>query len=376
MNEEIILDQIESCIDCKQCLDVCDTYLVTENELQSPNGRLKIAEKVFKNQKISEDERFGLYTCTLCGLCDTVCSQEIKISKIIHATKIKLADTEMGPYEIHNKISAGIIKNDNSVNGIPEERLDWLPEEYREKERFDQKNSDTLLFLGCMSSFKVKESASASYQILKKAGYDFKILENEPCCGEYLYSAGKLEEAKEYFSKTYEILKKNEIKKIIVTCAGCLYAFNNVYPKYIEDYDIEVVHVVQIIHELVQKEKIKLNKLGKKFTYHDACRMGRKIHGMDIYNEPRDLFSEMGMKVKELSEKKENSPCCGAGSGIRGVDKNLCINIGSNILNNLSNGEIVSSCPLCVFNFRYVNYKDKLDKKIKYITDYILEAME
>jgi len=376
MNEENIIDQINSCVDCMQCLEVCDTYLITENELQSPNGRLKVAEKVFNGQKISEDERYGLYTCTLCSLCNNVCSQEINISDVIHATKIKLSDTNIGPYEIHEKISNGILEKDNSVNGDPKERLDWLPEEYRDTEKFDDKESDTLLFLGCMSSFKVKESASASYQILKKGDYDFKILENEPCCGEYLYSAGKLKDAKDYFKKTYEILKKNGIKKIIVTCAGCLYAFNNVYPQYIKEYDIEVRHIIQIIYDLVQDDKIKLKNLDKEITYHDACRMGRKIHGMDIYDEPRELLSQMGIKFRELDQIKQNSPCCGAGSGIRGVDKNLCINIGSNILNELENGEIISSCPLCVFNFRYVNYKNQLNKKISYITDYILQAMK
>ncbi|MFO7795557.1 MAG: (Fe-S)-binding protein [Promethearchaeati archaeon] len=377
MNEDKILDQIESCIDCMSCLEVCDTYLATDNDLQSPNGRLKIAEKVFTNQKISEEERFGIYTCTLCSLCDTVCTQEISISEIIHATKIKLSKTEMGPYEIHNKISKGIIEKDNSVNGKPEERLDWLPEKYKDLENFDNRKSDTLLFLGCMSSFKVKESASASYQILKKADYEFKILKNEPCCGEYLYSAGKLEEAKKYFKKTYEILKQNGIKNIIVTCAGCLYAFNNVYPQYIEGYDIEVRHVVQVIYDLVKEGKIKLKKLdGKEITYHDACRMGRKIKGMDIYDEPRELLNQIGINIQELPKNRVESPCCGAGSGIRGVAKDLCIDIGTSVLNNLDNGEIVSSCPLCIFNYRYVNYKNQLDKSIKYITEYILDAME
>jgi len=377
MNEDKILDQIDSCIDCMSCLEVCDTYQATDNELQSPNGRLKIAKKVFTNQKISEEERFGIYTCTLCSLCDNVCTQDIPISKIIHATKIRLSNTEMGPYEIHNKISKGIIEKDNSVNGDPEERLDWLPEQYKDTEIFDSRESDTLLFLGCMSSFKVKESASSSYQILRKADYDFKILRNEPCCGEYLYSSGKLEEAKKYFKKTYEILKQNGIKKIIVTCAGCLYAFNNVYPKYIEGYDIKVRHIIQIIYDLVKDGKISLKKSDDlEFTYHDACRMGRKINGMNIYDEPRELFSLIGIKIHELSNNREETPCCGAGSGIRGVAKDLCIKIGSTILNNLKTERVVSSCPLCIFNFRYVNYKNQMDKNIKYITDFILDAME
>ncbi|TFG25494.1 MAG: (Fe-S)-binding protein [Promethearchaeota archaeon] len=376
MNENILLEQISSCIDCKNCNEVCDTFLVTQNPLQSPNGRLKIAEKVFHNKEIAEEEKFGLYTCTLCALCDLRCEQSIEISKIIHASKIKLVEQNKAPYEIHNKIIAGIVDNDNSVGGNPEERLDWLPDAYRKSEVYENKDSDTLLFLGCMSSFRVKESASASYEILKQAGFDFKIFEHEPCCGEYTYSAGKLDLAKKTFHDNFERFKKNGIKNIIVTCGGCFYAFNNVYPEYVEGWDIKVNHIIQVVHELEKNGKIKLNKLKREVTYHDACRMGRKIKDMDIYDEPREILEKCGFSINELEANRVNSLCCGAGSGVRGVDSELCISMGSNLVNTAKDDEIISSCPLCVFNFRYVDYKKKLGKNFRYITDCILEALE
>ena len=71
-------------------MEVCDTYKVTHDELKSPNGRLQIAGKIFSNIQITEEERIALYTCTLCGLCDLTCQQEIQISEIIHSSKVKL----------------------------------------------------------------------------------------------------------------------------------------------------------------------------------------------------------------------------------------------------------------------------------------------
>jgi Fe-S oxidoreductase len=179
--------------------------------------RLKISKKVFLEQDITENERLSLYTCTLCALCDFECPQEIHISEIIHKAKNKLAEKGKGPLGVHNKISEGILKFDNSVNGNPEDRLDWLPDKYQMEEKYEKSDSNTLLFLGCMSSFKVKESASSSYELLKKAGYDFKIFKEEPCCGEYLYSSGKVKEAKDYFAKVYDLLKRNNVEKIIGT---------------------------------------------------------------------------------------------------------------------------------------------------------------
>ena len=376
MNEEEILDEIQSCLDCKTCLEVCDTYKVTEEEFKSPNGRLKIAEKIFNNQVINDEEILGIYTCTLCASCDLVCQQSISIADIIHSSKIKLVEQGKAPLENHNKIIRGILEKDNSVGGNPEERLDWLSAQYKKEEIFEEKNSDTLLFLGCMSSFRVKESASAPYEILKLAGYDFKILENEPCCGEYIYSAGDINKTKKLFRENIDLFKRIGVKNLIVTCGGCLYAFDKVYREYFKDYDLTVKHIVDVIYDLEKEGKINLKSLDKTITYHDPCRLGRKYKNGPLFSEPRELLNKCGLEIKEMSSSPKETPCCGSGSGIRGVDSSICISIGKDLFNKVETKEIISSCPLCVFNFRYVNYKNQTDKDSRYITDYILESMK
>ncbi|MBY9003850.1 MAG: (Fe-S)-binding protein [Candidatus Lokiarchaeota archaeon] len=376
MKKDEIIEQINSCIECEACLEMCDTFTVTQNLLQSPNGRLKIAKKIFIDENISEDELKGIYTCTLCGMCDQFCQKEISISEIILESKMELVEKNIGPLDIHKKITSGIIEKENSVNGNPEERLNWLPEEYLNSELFEDQQSNTLLFLGCMSSFRVKESASASYQLLREGGYNFKIFKKEPCCGEYVYSSGNLQLAKKMFQENFDTFKKAGIKTIVATCGGCLYAFNNVYPKYVDDWDIEVKHVMQVIHELFQQKKLKFKKSDIEITYHDPCRTGRKLKNMDIFDEPRELLDNSSKVLHELSKNKEFTPCCGAGSGIRGVDSSISIKIAKNLFDDLKTEIIVSSCPLCIFNFNYVNYKTQAGIKPIYITEYLLENLE
>ena len=77
-----------------------------------------------------------------------------------------------------------------------------------------------------------------------------------------------------------------------------------------------------------------------------------------------------------MVEEHDDCPCCGAGSGIRGVDSSICIKIGKQLFDKIETKEIATSCPLCVFNFRYVNYKTEADKECKYITELILEALK
>ncbi|MFW9826560.1 MAG: (Fe-S)-binding protein [Candidatus Thorarchaeota archaeon] len=376
MDTKELLAEVKSCIDCMSCLEVCDTYKVTNDPLKSPNGRLKIAQKVFEDQQISAEERTGLYTCTLCSICDLTCQEEINISEIIHSSKVRLVESNKAPLEIHNKIIDEITKNDNSVGGKPDERLNWLPEKYLKEEVFEKKDSDTLLYFGCMSSFRVKESATNPYKILKDAGYDFKILKNEPCCGEYVYSSGNLEITKKIFEENIKLFKRIGIKNLIVTCGGCLYAFDKVYRKFFHNFDINTRHIVDVIYELEKQGTIKLKPLNREITYHDPCRVGRKYQSGPLYTEPREILKKCGLQINELTQNPENCPCCGAGSGIRGVDSSICVKIGNDLFNRIKTKEIVSSCPLCVFNFRYVNYKNQTDKEAKYITDYIFESIQ
>jgi Fe-S oxidoreductase len=376
MNVKEILVEIQSCLDCESCLEVCDTYKVTEEEYKSPNGRLKIAKKIFNNQDVNFEEILGIYTCTLCASCNLVCQQSIPLADIIHSSKIKLVEQNKAPLENHNKIINGILEKDNSVGGNPEERLEWMQEQYRTEENFEEKNSDTLLFLGCMSSFRVKESASAPYEILKHAGYDFKILENEPCCGEYVYSAGNIEIAKKIFRKNIELFKRIGIKNLVVTCGGCLYAFDRVYRKYFDDFELNVRHIIDVIYDLEKHGKIDLKPLNITITYHDPCRLGRKYKSGPLFSEPRELLNKCGLEIKEISIEPGKTPCCGAGSGIRGVDSSICIKIGKEFFKKVKTQQIVSACPLCIFNFRYVNYKNQINVKSNYITDFILESIK
>jgi len=103
-----------------------------------------------------------------------------------------------------------------------------------------------------------------------------------------------------------------------------LYAFNNLYPEHVKDWNINVKHVVQVIYDLEKEGKLQFNPLNKEITYHDACRMGRKLKNIEIYDEPRELLKKCGLIFNDFKLNSKYTQCCGAGSVIRGVDSNLC----------------------------------------------------
>ncbi len=200
----------------------------------------------------------------------------------------------------------------NSAGGDPDKRLEWLPEEFESEE----KKSDTLLYIGCLLSYLVRDSAETSYLILKHAGIDFLISKDEGCCGVYLYDAGLLDLAEKLFRENAARLEKLGVKRIITPCAGCYRCFKRYYPEVLgkENFRIEV------LHKLIKDKKLKLKKKGGELTYHDPCRLGRK----------GGLYDEV----------------------------------------------IVTSCPFCTFNPRYTSRKKEINREVGYITDVVMEHIE
>ncbi|MHC1567084.1 MAG: heterodisulfide reductase-related iron-sulfur binding cluster [Candidatus Syntropharchaeia archaeon] len=359
--KERILEWIDSCDGCKTCAEVCPTYEVTGREIFSPFMRLKTAKTIIEGGDVSDEMVESMYNCPECGRCEEICPNGIKVADVVAFSRRELVNRGFAPLEGHERIIRGIVEKGNSVGGDPEKRLEWLPEE------FEEKKSDTLLYLGCLASYLVKESALSSYLLLKRAGVDFMILEDEGCCGIYPYDAGVYDLAREIFSKNASRFEKLGIKRIITPCAGCYRCFKRYYPEVLGEMGFEVYHIVEVIHDLIKRGKLSPEKKNLKATYHDPCRLGRKE---GLYDQPREILRESGIEILEIKENREKGMCCGSGSGIRSIYRDLSMEIAKNLLES-SERILITSCPFCVFNLKYTSRKKGKEVEVRYIGEMV-----
>lgn len=367
-----IINEIEACLECGLCSEVCPTYEVTYNLSFTPVERIKTAGLVFKNQDINDMQLESIYNCPKCMLCENVCPEEINIVDIIHKTRQELAKQKKGPLEKHEKVAAGILKRDNSVGGDPNKRMDWLTDENL-KEKYLNSSSDTLLYMGCIPSYIVKDGALATLKVLDKLGYDFRIIEDEGCCGTYFYECGKTDEAKDYFQKNVDKFKKLGIKKLVVPCNGCLKCFKYFYPEVLGDTGIYVEHAVKTIYDLLQDKKDLLNKIERTISFQDPCRLARTEN---MTEEPRKILEYCGAAINEIPQHGRDASCCGAGAGIRSVYPELSMKLAEKLLKSAPEKEIATACPFCTFNLSYASKKKELDKKLVYFTQFVLDSLE
>ena len=169
-----------------------------------------------------------------------------------------------------------------------------------------------LYFRGCTAREKDSNIENATKYILDKAGIDYHTIDNEECCGSILLRSGFYDGATEQMKRTYNDIKDEDL--ILTSCAGCYKTLNDDY-KEILGYDLNVIHISQLLYKLIDEGKIEVNDNFKdlKVTYHDPCHLGR---ASKVYDEPREVIGKYSNLV-EMENNRENALCCGSGGGVK-----------------------------------------------------------
>ena len=197
-----------------------------------------------------------------------------------------------------------------------------------------------LYFRGCTAREKQTDIAEATERLLEIAGVDFHTLDDEKCCGSVLLRTGFIDEAQNQIKKNTEILKG---QKIITSCAGC-------YKTLKEDYEgLDVIHISQLLDELISEGKLNFSKKDLNVTYHDSCHLGRHCN---VFDEPRNVIQSVA-DITEMENIRENSLCCGAGGGVKSAYPEIANQMASlRIAQAKQTGckTLVTPCPFCKLN--------------------------
>ena len=197
-----------------------------------------------------------------------------------------------------------------------------------------------LYFRGCTAREKLTSIQEATEKLLKLADVDYHVLEDEKCCGSVLLRTGFLKEAQEQIEKNTEILKG---ETVITSCAGC-------YKTLKEDYDgLDVIHISQLLNQLINEGKLDVSKTDLNVTYHDSCHLGRHC---DEFDEPREVINSVANLI-EMENVRENSLCCGAGGGVKSAYPQIASQMGKSRIEQAKETgceTLVTPCPFCKLN--------------------------
>lgn len=218
---------------------------------------------------------------------------------------------------------------------------------------------NVLYYPGCMKKFVLKDLEKNYENILRKIGVDFiKLKDKEVCCGSPVLNAGYFQTFEFLARKNYRVFKEHSVKKIITSCPACFKTFRYDYPRFLENFDIEVEHVTQTIVKAIKKGKIEKKIIKESVTYHDPCHLGRYC---GIYEEPREIIKHLGFEIVEMEFNKENAFCCGGGGGVRANFPQLAEKIAEDRVEQAKKTGtkvLITTCPLCYQCLKEIGSKE------------------
>jgi Fe-S oxidoreductase len=238
---------------------------------------------------------------------------------------------------------------------IRQNRLKWLPEDIEVHRR-----CDTAFFVGCAPYFdvlfddlgvKTVEGSKGALKLLNRAQIPFTLLPNERCCGRDLLLLGDMEGFLALARANMHEFNRRGIKNIITNCPECYYTLKVDYPKFLENWDINVMHITEVLAPLIENGQLVLGELKQKVTYHDPCTLGRYSR---IFDQPRSILTSIeGLEVAEMVDNREKALCCGAspwaycGAVNKQIQKERLAQAGATGADIL-----VTVCPKCQIHFK------------------------
>ena len=344
-----------SCTECGRCQSVCPAYAAG----QPLSPKLLIMDLRDHLMEASCGKPAGpliggaiqeatLWACTTCRACMDVCPLHIEhVPKIVDMRR-QLVEQGSVPRTLQDAFS-NVQRNGNSFGTPPRQRPKWTKALSFPIKDARKGPVDILWFVGDYASYdpRVERITLKVAEMLHAAGADFGILfEAEQNSGNDVRRAGE--------EGLFEMVARSNIaaidgcsyNTIMTTDPHSLNALRNEYSAFGKAYVVK--HYTELLLQLINTGTLRLKSGdGAVVTYHDPCYLGRYNGGFDA---PRALIELAGYKLHEMGRNRENSFCCGAGSGrIWGDDTGLVERPSENrIKEALALGDVtrfVVSCP-------------------------------
>jgi heterodisulfide reductase subunit D len=194
----------------------------------------------------------------------------------------------------------------------------------------------------------------AAVKVLRNLGIQPGYLaEDEPCCGAPLHHAGLQTKFAENARRAYRTLKSSGVKQVIGIVPYCTHALLKLFPVYVNGYDLEVRHFLEIVAEKISSYKLRFPR-EVRVTYHDPCQL---VRFMSLVEEPRRILKAIeGIELVETDwTKGEWATCCGGGGGFETVFPELSQVLAVNRVTELLETRpdiIVTHCPGCIMQLK------------------------
>jgi glycolate oxidase iron-sulfur subunit len=385
---------IDKCVHCGFCLPVCPTYVLWNQEMDSPRGRIYLMKMVADGAAtINETWVSHFDACLGCMACVTACPSGVEYGKLIEATRAQIERryTRPAPEKRFRRLLFSIFPRPDRLRalllplrlyqkaglqslvrraGIPK----LLPARFRAMEALlpqvpaqetlpelipaqGERRRRVGLLLGCVQRVLFPQVNAATARVLAAEGCEVVAPKAQPCCGALLVHAGEEEQAVQLARQTIDAFEKAQVDAVIINAAGCgsnvkeyghLLRDDSEYAERAKVFAAKCRDVSEFLAEL--EPRATRHAIPLRVAYHDACHLQ---HAQGIRSQPRTVLGRIPQL--ELLEIPEAAICCGSAGIYNLVQPEAATELGDRKASHIAALEadiVVSANPGCLLQLQ------------------------
>jgi len=321
---------------CGLCLPHCPTYTKTQNEAESPRGRISLILGLANGQLQADDKlRNHLNNCLLCRACEAKCPSKVQYGEIMDGARSALKQDESNQ---EHPINLNTLAVNKQMQRRQATKL-WLADKTGLRalgrglgitkalgmERFEQlapsidrphdwqtyyparteKQGDVALFIGCFSDMFDQRTLDDSITVLNACGYGVHVPPTQTCCGALQQHKGDSKQAAQLAQQNIETFTQLDIAAVISCATGC--------GSHLKEYDriigssLPACDINTFLSQIEWPPTIQLKPLNKKVAVHEPCSQRNVLKETDA---PYSLLRRI--PELEITNLPGNEQCCGA----------------------------------------------------------------
>ncbi len=373
------------CNRCGKCKEICPSYKVFMSEAFCPRGRLHLFY-LFQEGLVPDSNALKerIFSCLLCGSCFSKCPLGINVPDFMYEARQKITkDSKLYLFKyfsLYPHLAFTGLKILEKISPLSSflQKIKIFPLKLIDKLRvFDKSHEFTknlkifnkikpkgrvALFLGCSVNYFMPSLREAMIDLLSKANFEI-IIPKQSCCGAPLLAAGFKEEILSLALKNINIYKSFQIDGVITPCSTCAHFLSSQY----KDLTGENVKILNFADLLENSDNIFQDiKSHLQVYFHVSCHSSNYIKDT---NKIMEIIKKQGVSL----EKKEG--CCGfAGLFSFLFEKESMDILKKKVLEYEKADMLISSCPNCIIQFKYMMENKKVMHYIEFIQKNLLKG--
>jgi glycolate oxidase iron-sulfur subunit len=342
---------IDTCVHCGFCLPVCPTYVLWNEEMDSPRGRIYLIKMASEGKAAINPQWVGHFdTCLGCMACMTACPSGVDYGKLIEATRAQIERKPVRSFvdKLYRRFIFAtftnparlrtlrwpliayqrsglqtLLRRSGVLKLLPKrvQAMESLLPKLRHRELIPEITSArgvrrrrVGLLLGCVQREMLPQMNSATVRVLAAEGFEVVAPAAQPCCGALFVHAGEEADAIVLAKRTIDAFEQAEVDTIVTNAAGCgsnlkeyghLLRDNPEYAARARAFSAKCKDVSELLAEL--EPQARRQPFRARVAYQDACHLQ---HAQGVRAQPRSLLAQIpGLELVEIPEA---AICCGS----------------------------------------------------------------